>query len=81
MQILLENNVTHFTKYYDNVDVENGTIYFKTEIDTSMLVDGEYTLYLLDNVNKVISKELVRLGNFNKNEYKLEKKFTQYVRK
>jgi hypothetical protein len=49
-------------------------------LDVSNLEDGEYTLFLLNNVNEVVTKELVKIGDYT-NEYKKEKKFIQYVRK
>lgn len=80
MQAILENNVTHFKRYYDNVNVKQGKIYMETELDVSALENGEYTLYLLNNSNEIISKELVRIGDYN-NEYKTTTKFIQYGRK
>ena len=80
MQAILENNVTHFKRYYDNVNVKQGKIYMETELDVSALENGEYTLYLLNNLNEIISKELVRIGDYN-NEYKTTTKFIQYGRK
>lgn len=80
MQAILENNVTHFKRYYDNVNVKQGKIYMETELDISTLENGEYTLYLLNNFNEIISKELVRIGDYN-NEYKTTTKFIQYGRK
>lgn len=77
MQILLENNVTHFTKYIQDVDIEIGNIYMETVIDVSDLENGEYTMYLLSNLNEVITKELVRIGEYT-NEYKIKNNFIQY---
>lgn len=80
MQILIENNTTHFKRYYDEVEVKMGKIFTETELDVSGLEDGEYTLYLLNNVNVVVSKDLVRIGDYT-NTYKAVKKFIQYGRK
>lgn len=80
MQVILENNTTHFKRYYEEVEVKIGKIYIETEIDTSELEDGEYTLYLYTDVNELVSKDLVKIGNYN-NEYKMIRKFTQYGRK
>lgn len=81
MQIILENNTTHFQQYYDDVDVENGEIFCKTILDVSSLDNGEYTLYLLNNANEVIEKELLRIGDYNNNGYKIKNNFIQYGRK
>lgn len=80
MQAILENNVTHFKRYYDEVGVKIGKIFMETELDVSGLEDGEYTLYLLNNTNEIISKDLVRIGDYT-NTYKAVKKFIQYGRK
>lgn len=81
MQILLENNTTHFKRYYDKVEWDLNKMYIKTELDVSDLEDGEYTLYFLNNSNEIIAKELVRIGDYT-NEYKTTtKKFIQYGRK
>lgn len=81
MQIILENNVTHFKRYYEDVDVNNGKIYTNFNLDVSGLLDGEYTLYLYTDGNELATKELVRIGDYQIKEYKAEKKFTQYVKK
>lgn len=80
MQVIIENNTTHFRQYYDEVEVKNGKIYMETELDMTGLQDGEYTLYLLNNVNQLISKDLVRIGDYQ-NENKKITKFIQYGRK
>ena len=79
MQCILESNLTHFKQYYDEVEVM-GKIFTETELDVSGLEDGEYTLYLLNNVNEIVSKDLVRIGDYT-NTYKAVKKFIQYGRK
>jgi hypothetical protein len=80
MQAILEHNTTHFKQYYDEIEIKQGKIFNETELDVSLLEDGEYTLYIMNNVNEIVSKELVRIGDYT-NEYKKEKKFIQYVRK
>ena len=47
----------------------------KTILDVSSLDNGEYTLYLLNNANEVIEKELLRIGDYNNNGYKIKKQF------
>lgn len=81
MQCILESNLTHFKQYYDEVEVKMGKIFTETELDVSGLEDGEYTLYLLNNTNEVVSKDLVRIGDYTNCGYKTVKKFIQYGRK
>lgn len=80
MQVILENNTTHFKQYYDEVEVKNGKIYMETELDITGLQDGEYTLYLLNDANQLISKDLVRIGDYQNKNKKITK-FIQYGRK
>lgn len=81
MQVILENNTTHFKKYYGDVEVNNSKLYTNFDLDVSGLQDGEYTLCLYSDRNELISKELVRIGDYQIKKYKAEKKFTQYVKK
>lgn len=82
MQILLEHNTTHFTQYFDEVEVKSETPLHKViELDLSKLIDGDYTLTLFNNSNEVMVKELIRIGNYQVKEYKTEKKYTTYARK
>lgn len=82
MQILLEHNTTHFKRYYEDVEViKNTPLYQTINLDVSNLQDGEYTLTLLSNTNEEITRELVRIGDFEIKEYKSNKKYTQYARK
>lgn len=81
MQILLENNTTHFQRYYPEVHNKWGKIYIETELDLEGLENGEYTLFLINDSNELVSKELVRIGDYTNNEYKTEKKFIQYGKK
>lgn len=81
MQIILENNTTHFQRYYPEVKDKWGKIYIETELDVSDLEDGEYTLFLFNDSNELVTKELVRIGDYQIKEYKVEKKYTQYARK
>lgn len=80
MQILLEHNTTHFQRYYPEVQDKWGKIYIETELDLEGLENGEYTLFLINDNNELVSKELVRIGDYT-NEYKTEKKFIQYGKK
>lgn len=82
MQILLEHNTTHFTLYFDDVEVKSESPLYKViDLNLTKLVDGDYTLTLFNNSNEVMVKELIRIGNYQIKEYKTEKKYTTYARK
>lgn len=83
MQVILEHLTTKFKQYFPNVEVNTGnSFYFQLEMDLSHLQDGEYQLTIYDDFNKVVGEELIRLGGHSetKTQYKVEKKFTQYVK-
>lgn len=83
MEAILENITTKFRRYYPDIEViSSDFIYTTIGLDTTDMIDGEYQLTLYDN-GRIVGNELVRLGDYNvdKQEYKIEKKFTQYVRK
>lgn len=82
MQCILEHTTTKFKRYYPEVEVKSDNpIYFTIQIDVDGLQDGEYIMTLYKDNNEEIAKELMRIGNYKIIEYKVEKKFTQYVRK
>ena len=82
MQVIIENNTTNFKRYFEDIDIKADTpLYRSIELHLNDLDDGEYTLYLLNNANELITKELIRVGDFQINELKTKKKYTQYVRK
>lgn len=84
MQGLLQSNTTKFTLYFDNLEVNSdNSMYAKVLINTKGLDDGEYTLKLYTDRNNLIVEDIVKIGETKteKMEYKIEKKFTQYVRK
>ena len=84
MQGILTNNTTKFTLYFDNLEVNlDNSMYAKVLINTKGLDDGEYTLKLYTDRNNLIVEDIVKIGETKteKMEYKIEKKFTQYVRK
>lgn len=79
MQAKIHNNLTHFTVYIDDVEVNtNSPIYSQVQMDLSKINDGEYTFEIYNNNNQLVSRELMRIGDF---ELKTKKKYTQYVRK
>lgn len=81
MQIVLRHNVTHFTQYFDEVVVKSATPLYKAiELDLTKLMDGEYTLTLYSNTNELLAKELLRIGDYQIKQYKMEKKYKQYAR-
>ena len=84
MQLILEQFSTKFKRYYPDIEVisENNQ-YIKIEIDLSDFDDGEYVISIYDDNNEKIGEDIIRIGEYKttKTEYKIEKKFTQYVRK
>lgn len=82
MQLILEHNSTKYKRYYDNVNVNiDIPLYMSVQLNIADLQDGEYTLTLYKNSNEILAKELVRIGDYQIKEYKVEKKYTQYARK
>lgn len=84
MQLSLTHITTNFKRYYPKIDVTfENELYIKFNIDTLDLGDGEYHFELLDDKNNLICEEVLRVGDYknNKVEYKIDKKYTQYVRK
>ena len=79
MQAILENNLTHFTQYYDEIEViKVNPIFSQINLNLADLEEGEYTLFVLDNLNQIIVKELVKIGTNNNN--KRVRNYIQYVR-
>lgn len=85
MQAILANTTTKYKRYYSEVEViSSDNLYNLIELDTSNLEDGEYMLTVYSDDNKVVANDLLRIGDYNnstKTQYKIEKKYTQYVRK
>lgn len=84
MQAILEHTTTKYKQYYTEVEVNNDNpMFFIIELNTEGLADGEYMLSIYKDDNEFIAEELVRIGDYKsaKTEYKIEKKFTQYVKK
>lgn len=82
MQIILAHNTSNFKRYFDDVEVKyENPLYKSINLDLGILVDGEYTLTLYSNRNEILAKELVRIGDYQVKEYKMEKKYTTYARK
>ena len=82
MQVIIQNNSTKYKRYFEDVEVNiDNPLYMSINLDLTALQDGEYTLTLYKNNNEILAKELVRIGDFQIREYKIEKKFTEYVRK
>lgn len=82
MQCILEKTSTKFKKYYPKVDVKiDNPINFTIELNVENLEDGEYIMTLYKDNNEVITKNLIRIGDYKTMEYKVEKKFIQYDRK
>ena len=84
MQAILEHTTTKFKRYFPNIHINSDNIlYMMIEIDTRDYEDGEYQITIFEDDNRIIAKEIIRIGNNKdtKTQYKVEKKFTQYVRK
>ena len=85
MQAILENVTTKFKQYFPECEViSDNLMYYTITLNISDYQDGNYQITLMDDSNRVVAQDLVKIGDFkttNKIEYKVEKKFTQYVRK
>lgn len=81
MQIVLEHNTTNFKQYFSEIKVKNETpLYRNIELDLTKLVDGDYTLTMLSDTNEILAKEIMRIGDYQIKQYKMEKKYKQYAR-
>ena len=79
MILKLENTTTHQTYEYEVKDMNNGEkLYFRFDIDTSNLVDGEYTLKLYDG-EKLVANDLLKIGDFNTNTIQYKKGENIYI--
>lgn len=82
MQVILRNNTTNYIKYYDDINViGNNPLHQLINLNTTDLIDGEYTLTLYSNANDILITELLVIGKKKIKEYNTRKKFTQYARK
>lgn len=79
MILKLENTTTHQTYEYEVKDMNNGEkLYFRFDIDTSNLVDGEYTLKLYDG-EKVVANDLLKIGDYNPSTLQYKKGENIYI--
>lgn len=85
MQVKITNNSTKFSVYFDKVEVNmDNPLYTTVLVNTKDLTDGEYTIQIYTDRNSLIVEDLIRIGEHKTNtkvEYKIDKNFTQYVRK
>lgn len=84
MQLILEQVSTKFKRYYPNIVViSDKKQYITLDLDLSDFADGEYVITVYNDNNEKIGEDIIRIGEYKttKTEYKIEKKFTQYVRK
>ena len=82
MQLTLKNNTTNYIRYYEDVEVvDNNPLHQIINLDVTDLIDGEYTLTLLNDSNQILVTELLVIGSKKIKEYNTRKKFTQYARK
>ena len=62
----LENTITHQLFQYSCDDINNGEkLYYKFNINTLELDDGEYKLTLLNDKNKIEAEDILKIGDFN----------------
>lgn len=84
MQVIIEQISTKFKRYYPDIEVisENNQ-YITLDLDLSDFADGEYVITVYKDNNEKIGEDIIRIGDYKttKTEYKIEKKFIQYVRK
>jgi hypothetical protein len=81
MQIVLTHNATNFTKVYLNIeDISRNPLFYEFEINTDELVDGDYSLTLLDDSNNKLSNTIVKIGKYNTSRiaYNVDKKYITY---
>ena len=79
MILKLENTTTHQLYEYEVKDMNNGEkLYFRFDIDTSNLVDGEYALKLYDG-DKIIATDILKIGDFNANTLQYKKGENIYI--
>ena len=84
MQVIIEQISTKFKRYYPNIDViSDNNQYIKIELNLTDFENGEYEITIYSDNNEKIGEDIIRIGEHKttKTEYKIEKKFTQYVRK
>lgn len=61
-------------------EVSTNPLYYEFLLDTSALVEGEYTLHLYDDDNRLLATTMVQIGNYqpSKVQYNVEKKYITY---
>lgn len=79
MILRLENTTTHQEYQYDVVDVNNGEkLYFRFNINTLDLDDGEYTIKVYDG-DELILTDILKIGDFNANSLQYKKNDNTYI--
>ena len=79
MIIKLENTTTHQTYEYEVVDANNGEkLYFRFDINTADLDEGEYKLDLYDG-DEHIATDLLKIGDFNTDTLQYKKGDNTYI--
>ena len=79
MILKLENTTTHQLYEYEVKDMNNGEkLYFRFDIDTSNLVDGEYILSLYDG-EKLVVNDLLKIGDYNPSTLQYKRGENTYI--
>ena len=83
MQAILEHTTTKFRQYIPEIRVlSTDSMYLTIELNTEKYQDGDYRIMIFEDNNNVVGSDIIRIGSYKntKTQYKVEKKFTQYVR-
>lgn len=82
MQAVLEHTTTKFKRYYPEIEATIDQMYMNIELDTKDYDDGEYQITIYSDNNRIVAEDIIRIGGHKdtKLQYKVEKKFTQYVK-
>lgn len=79
MILKLEHTTTHQTYEYEVSDMNNGEkLYFRFDINTLNLDEGEYNLSLYDEGN-VVCSDILKIGDYNPNSLQYRKGENTYI--
>jgi hypothetical protein len=82
MQAILEHTTTKFKRYFPEIQVSIDQMYINIELNTMGYEDGDYQITIYSDDNRIVAEDIIRIGGYKstKLQYKVEKKFTQYVK-